>query len=131
MGQNPNRVRYKVALDVLRLLRAVETDTLAGRLAFLLTSDIADGCAAEAIAQFPSLFGDTNAEGGFFKVADRRSVGTKRRVDAISEAPVCEDDQPLPYSKLLLPAVWLNLPLRYSDDIDEPASLAVARGTLA
>lgn len=57
------RVRDKDALDVLRLLRAIETDVLAGRLAILRKSSLAGSTTTEAIGLFPRLFGQLSAEG--------------------------------------------------------------------
>ena len=58
-----DRVRDKDALDVLRLLRAIDTDALAGRLAFLRDSSLAGSVTNEAIALLPKLLGDPSAEG--------------------------------------------------------------------
>lgn len=58
-----DRVRDKDALDVLRLLRAIDTDALTGRLALLRESNLAGAVTSEAIALLPRLFGDPSAEG--------------------------------------------------------------------
>jgi hypothetical protein len=58
-----DRVRDKDALDVLRLLRAVETDDLATRLRTLLGDDIAGPVTTEAIELVPGLFGNETSEG--------------------------------------------------------------------
>ena len=58
-----DRVRDKDALDILRLLRAIDTDALAGRLALLRESSLAGAVTNEAIALLPRLFGDPSAEG--------------------------------------------------------------------
>lgn len=80
-----DRVRDKDALDVLRLLRAVETDALAGRLALLRASDIAGGVSAEAIELLPSLFGSATAEGVLMAV---RSAGAGEDPETISGSMV-------------------------------------------
>jgi hypothetical protein len=53
-----DRVRDKDALDVLRLLRAVETDDIAQRLQRLTDSDIAAAVTREARIHIEDLFGD-------------------------------------------------------------------------
>ena len=58
-----DRVRDKDALDVLRLLRAVDTDRLAARLALLSDTEVSASVTHEAIAQLPGLFGSSSAEG--------------------------------------------------------------------
>jgi hypothetical protein len=58
-----DRVRDKDALDVLRLLRAVETGFLADRLSLLGATPVSAGVTAEAIDRLPLLFGSTSAEG--------------------------------------------------------------------
>jgi len=58
-----DRVRDKDALDVLRLLRAVDTDDVAGRLRLLVGADLAAGLTAEALELLPLLFGDDRSEG--------------------------------------------------------------------
>jgi hypothetical protein len=60
---NPNRIRDKDALDVLRLLRAVETEDMRDRLTQLQTSDLAASVTREAIDSLPELFGATTSEG--------------------------------------------------------------------
>ncbi len=58
-----DRVRDKDALDVLRLLRAVETENLARGVELLRGSEVAGAVTAEAIALLPKLFGDLDADG--------------------------------------------------------------------
>jgi len=58
-----DRVRDKDALDVLRLLRAVDTGFLTDRLSLLCATPVSARVTAEAIDQLPSLFGSTSAEG--------------------------------------------------------------------
>ena len=58
-----DRVRDKDALDVLRLLRAVDTGFLADRLSLLGATPVSARVTAEAIDQLPLLFGSTSAEG--------------------------------------------------------------------
>jgi hypothetical protein len=62
IGQK-DRVRDKDALDVLRLLRAVETGEMSRALAALEASDVAGAVTAEAINLLPVLFGELSAEG--------------------------------------------------------------------
>lgn len=58
-----DRVRDKDALDVLRLLRATDTDELAERLRLLLNHDLAVAVTAEAIELVPGLFGTEASDG--------------------------------------------------------------------
>ncbi len=60
---NPNRIRDKDALDVLRLLRAVETEEMRDCLVYLLTSGVAAHVTREAIDLLPVIFGGRNTEG--------------------------------------------------------------------
>jgi hypothetical protein len=80
-----DRVRDKDALDVLRLLRAVETADLARRLAALRASDVAGAVTDEAIALIPSLFGDPTAEGVRMAV---RAAGDQEDAETIAESMV-------------------------------------------
>jgi hypothetical protein len=84
VGAN-DRVRDKDALDVLRLLRVVETDTLAGRLVVLRTSDIASDVTTEAIELLPSLFGTATDEGVLMAV---RAAGAEEDAEMISGSMV-------------------------------------------
>ena len=61
--QAHDRVRDKDALDVLRLLRATETQDIATRLAMLSRSDLSAGVTAEALEFLPALFGRQDGEG--------------------------------------------------------------------
>jgi hypothetical protein len=61
--QAHDRVRDKDALDVLRLLRATETDDIATRVAVLSRSDPSAGVTAEALGFLPALFGRQDGEG--------------------------------------------------------------------
>ena len=76
-----DRVRDKDALDVLRLLRAVDTEDLARRLAALRASDVAGAVTNEAITLIPSLFGDPTAEGVLTAV---RAAGDQEDAETIS-----------------------------------------------
>jgi hypothetical protein len=58
-----DRVNDKDALDVLRLLRAVETQVLAGCVRSLLESELAHPVTEEAISLLPLLFGDSASAG--------------------------------------------------------------------
>lgn len=60
---NQDRVRDKDALDVLRLLRAVETDDLASRLAMLRSTELSAAVTNDAVGLLPELFG-TSASAG-------------------------------------------------------------------
>lgn len=68
-----DRVRDKDALDVLRLLRAVDTDQLADRLRSLLDQDLTRSVATEAISVLPQLFRDARSDGVTMAV---RAAGT-------------------------------------------------------
>ena len=57
-----DRVRDKDVLDVLRLLRAVDTDFLADRLSLLGATSVSSRVTAEAIDQLSLLFGSTSSE---------------------------------------------------------------------
>ena len=57
------RVRDKDALDVLRLLRAVETEDMADRLRTLARSPLSADVTAEALELLPALFGEPDSEG--------------------------------------------------------------------
>jgi hypothetical protein len=80
-----DRVRDKDALDVLRLLRAVETEDLVARLAVLRASDVAGAVTDEAIARIPTLFGDRTAEGVRMAV---RAAGDQEDSETIAESLV-------------------------------------------
>src|SRR2546429_150902 len=58
-----DRVRDKDALDVLRLLRAVETEDMADRLRTLARSPLSADVTAEALELLPALFGEPDSEG--------------------------------------------------------------------
>ena len=58
-----DRVSGKDALDVLRLLRATDTATLADGLVQLSTHDLSAAVTTEAIDQLPLLFGTPEAAG--------------------------------------------------------------------
>lgn len=60
---NQDRVRDKDALDVLRLLRAVETDDLASRLAILRSTELSAAVTNEAVGLLPELFGTSESAG--------------------------------------------------------------------
>jgi len=67
-----DRVRDNDALDVLRLLRAVDTADLADRLTALASTDLSAGATEEAIGLLPNLFGSVESEGVAMTV---RAVG--------------------------------------------------------
>lgn len=58
-----DRLRDKDALDVLRLLRAVDTDVLSDRIHALSDDDLARPVTEEALILLPSLFGSTQSDG--------------------------------------------------------------------
>src|SRR5437016_6207184 len=58
-----DRVRDKDALDVLRLLRAVETEDIADRLRTLARSPLSADVTAEALELLQALFGEPDSEG--------------------------------------------------------------------
>jgi hypothetical protein len=62
-GNDNDRVRDKDALDVLRLLRAIDTDDFATRLGNLASSELASAVTAEALEQLPDLFGTPASAG--------------------------------------------------------------------
>lgn len=68
-----DRVRDKDALDVFRLLRAVDTDVLAGRLRSLLADDLSHSVTEEALGLLPVLFGGPDRSGTQMAV---RAAGT-------------------------------------------------------
>ena len=80
-----DRVRDKDALDVLRLLRAIETEDLARRLGTLRASDVAGAVTNEAIALIPILFGNTTAEGVLMAT---RAAGDQEDSDTIARSMV-------------------------------------------
>lgn len=76
-----DRVRDKGALDVLRLLRAVETEDLMQRLAHLRAAEVSGATTNAAIAQLPALFGDPASEGVLMAV---RAAGDQEDPDTIA-----------------------------------------------
>jgi len=76
-----DRVRDKDALDVLRLLRAVETEELTRCLETLRASEVAGTVTNEAVSLLPALFGDATAEGVLMAV---RSAGDQEDPETIS-----------------------------------------------
>jgi hypothetical protein len=69
-----DRVRDKDALDVLRLLRATDTEELAGRLNALRTDGLAASVTTEALELLPRLFGSEQGDGVLMAV---RAAGTE------------------------------------------------------
>jgi hypothetical protein len=72
VGAN-DRVSDKDALDLLRLLRAVDTEVLAGCIRSLLDSELARPVTGEALSLLPMLFGDSASDGVRMAV---RAAGT-------------------------------------------------------
>ncbi len=68
-----DRVRDKDALDVLRLLRATDTEHLADRLSALRTDDLAASVTTEAFDILPRLFGTEQSDGVLMAL---RAAGT-------------------------------------------------------
>ncbi len=58
-----DRVRDKDALDVLRLLRSIETEQLSDRLSVLRRNDLSSAVTAEAVCLLPDLFGTAESAG--------------------------------------------------------------------
>ena len=76
-----DRVSDKDALDVLRVLRSVDTHELAGRLTVLIASDLAGSVTAEAIEFLPQLFGMRTSEGVLMAV---RAAGSDEDPETIA-----------------------------------------------
>lgn len=85
-----DRVRDKDALDVLRLLRAVETDDLAQRLARLSDSDVAAEVTREARSNVETLFANRQAEGVIMAV---RAAGDDEDPDTIASSLIVLVDE--------------------------------------
>lgn len=60
---NQDRVRDKDALDVLRLLRSIETEQLSDRLSMLRGNGLSAAVTAEAVGLLPDLFGRAESAG--------------------------------------------------------------------
>ncbi len=58
-----DRVRDKDALDILRLLQAIETQPLSDGLRRLLSAEVSASITAEAVALLPNLFGTSDSAG--------------------------------------------------------------------
>jgi hypothetical protein len=80
-----DRVRDKDALDIFRLLRAVPTPVLVGRLRALANSDLAGDVTEEAMAQLNDLFASTGNEGVAMIV---RAAGTDEDASTIEASAV-------------------------------------------
>jgi hypothetical protein len=80
-----DRVRDKDALDVLRLLRAVDTEILAGRLRSLLDHELSRPVTEEALALLPLLFAETDSEAVRMAV---RAAGTGENAATIAASLV-------------------------------------------
>ena len=68
-------MKDKDALDILRLLRAVDLDLIAARLRDLAQDDLAGIVTKEAIAMMPELFGETASLGSL--MAGRAAAGAE------------------------------------------------------
>jgi hypothetical protein len=82
---DPSRERDKDALDVLRVLRAIPTETLAERLNLLASSDLAGEVTAEARVQLTELFVSPDAEAVVMAV---RAAGPDENADTIAASLV-------------------------------------------
>jgi hypothetical protein len=82
---DPSRERDKDALDVLRVLRAIPTETLAERLNLLASSDLAGEVTAEARVQLTELFVSPDAEAVVMAV---RAAGPEEDADTIAASLV-------------------------------------------
>ena len=77
------RLEDKDALDILRLLRATETDFLAATILQLLRADVARGITREAVVVLKDQFTDPRAAGSQMAV---RAVGTLMPADEVAES---------------------------------------------
>jgi len=82
---SPNRVRDKDALDVLRLLRAIDTAALAGPLNVLAQDELSASVTIEARSLFEVLFTTRNAEGVEMAV---RAAGTDEDPETIAASTI-------------------------------------------
>jgi hypothetical protein len=80
-----DRVRDKDALDVLRLLRAIDTDGLAARLRSLVAHDVAGPVTTEAVGLVRQLFGTEQSDGVVMAV---RAAGTSEDAATITGSMV-------------------------------------------
>ena len=80
-----DRVRDKDALDVLRLLRAIDTDGLAARLRSLVAHDVAGPVTTEAVGLVRQLFGTEQSDGVVMAV---RAAGTSEDAAMITGSMV-------------------------------------------
>ncbi len=85
-----DRVRDKDALDVLRLLRAIDTAGLAHRLLLLSGTELSASVTSEAITLLPALFGSTDGEGVAMAV---RAVGAAEDSATIAASLVALVDE--------------------------------------
>jgi hypothetical protein len=76
-----DRLNDKDALDVYRLLRAVQTAELASRLTTLLTDDVSSEVTHRALTELPRLFGSATAVGCQMAA---RAVGGSENSDTVS-----------------------------------------------
>lgn len=74
-GGRRDRVKDKDALDILRLLRAVDSSLTAARLRDLALDDLAGAVTMEAVARMPELFGDVASPGS--QMAARAAAGAE------------------------------------------------------
>lgn len=79
--ESPDRLNDKDALDVYRLLRAVPTDVIVGRLEVLLADELSRIVTEGALAEFPRLFGSPSAAGSQMAV---RAAGNFESSDTVA-----------------------------------------------
>ena len=80
-AETVSRIRDKDALDVLRLLRAIDTTDLAGRVALLARSEPCATVTAEALDHLPQLFGRADSAGTEMAV---RAAGVNADAEVIA-----------------------------------------------
>ena len=81
--RSPRRLDDKDALDILRLLQAIETSQLAEAFLRILEADLATGVARDAIGILRAQFGDPRAAGSQMAV---RAVGALMLADEIAQS---------------------------------------------
>lgn len=82
---NQDRIRDKDALDVLRLLRSIETEGLVDRVAVLRRSDLSAAVTNEAVGLLPVLFGTSESAGVAMAV---RAAGSAEDPNTIARSLV-------------------------------------------
>ena len=80
-AESPSRIEDKDALDVLRLLRATDTEDLARRITLLARHELSSAVTRDAVAHLPVQFGRSDAVGIGMAV---RAAGLNAEVDVIA-----------------------------------------------